>query len=375
MKILVDPQIFYQQTYGGISRYYTEVFSVLAKKKEVKVILPIYDSDNVYLKETDLPAENKSLHLLYKVLSFFKISTRSLRKKKSDELLETKFKENDYDVYVPTYYDPYFLGKINGKPFVLTVYDMIHELLPEYFVDDKFHVVERKALLLEKASKIIAVSHNTKKDIIKIYPHINPEKIAVVYHGTSIKIDEEIKVELPDNYILYVGARANYKNFKFLIKSIIPLLKDDPSLTLIAAGGGEFDEEEIRYLRNLGIEKQVVQKRFEEHELGHFYQKAKCFVLPSLYEGFGIPVVESMACGCPIVLSKHGSLPEIAGNAGIYFDSESEEDLREKVQNLITNEDLRAEYAKKGLKHVKRYDWNVAAEQCLQVYKNAATNN
>jgi len=144
---------------------------------------------------------------------------------------------------------------------------------------------------------------------------------------------------------------------------------------LIAAGGGKFDEEELAYLKSLGVEKQVVQKRFEENELGHFYKQAKCFVLPSLYEGFGIPVVESMACGCPIILSKHGSLPEIAGDAGIYFDSESENDLKEKIEELINNPEMRAEYAKKGLEHVKKYDWNDAAEQCLQVYKDAAKAN
>lgn len=375
MKILLDPQIFYQQTYGGISRYYTEVFSVLSKKKEVEIILPIYNSDNAYLKETNLPAKNKSLHILYKVLSFFKISTRSLRKRKSDQLLEVKFQANDYDVVVPTYYNPYFLEKINGKPYVLTVYDMIHELLPQYFVDDEFRVVERKALLLDKATKIIAVSHNTKKDIIKVYPHIDADKIVVVYHGTSIKIDNDIKVELPQNYVLYVGARPNYKNFKFLVKSIEPLLIKDSSLFLIAAGGGKFNEEELAYLKSLSIEKQVVQRRFEENELGHFYKNAKCFVLPSLYEGFGIPVVESMACGCPIILSTHGSLPEIAGDAGIYFNSESENDLKEKIENLINNPELRAEYAQKGLEHVKKYDWNEAAEQCLQVYKDAAKAN
>ncbi|KQT15251.1 glycosyl transferase family 1 [Chryseobacterium sp. Leaf404] len=375
MKILLDPQIFHQQTYGGISRYYTEVFSVLSQKKDVEIVLPIYSSDNAYLKETDLTVKNPGLLALYKVLAFFKISTRSLRKKKSDQLLDSLFQANDYDVCVPTYYNPYFLEKIGNKPFVLTVYDMIHELLPEYFVDDDFRVVERKALLLNKATQIIAVSHNTKKDIVKVYPHIDPDKITVIYHGSSIKINPDVKVDLPKNYVLYVGARPHYKNFKFLAKSIVPLLKNDPSLFLIAAGGGKFNEEEINYLKELKIDQQVQQRKFEEKELGYYYQNAKCFVLPSLYEGFGIPVLESMACGCPIILSKHGSLPEIAGDAGIYFDSDSEESLRNKIEQLLSDQDLRAEYAKKGAQHVKKYDWNEAAEQCLKVYKKAAENN
>jgi len=374
MKILLDPQIFHQQTYGGISRYYTEVFSILSKRKDVEVVLPIYNSDNAYLKETNLTIQDKGLELLLRILAFFKISTRSLRKKKSDQLLENIFQANDYDVCIPTYYNPYFLDKINNKPFVLTVYDMIHELLPQYFIGDSFDVVNRKALLLDKATKIIAVSHNTKKDILKIYPHINPDKISVIYHGSSIKVDHSTHVELPENYMLYVGARANYKNFKFLVQSVAPLLKKDSTLILLAAGGGKFDEEEIEYLKYLGIEKQVLQRRFEENELGHFYQKAKCFVLPSLYEGFGIPVLESMACGCPIILSTLGSLPEIAGDAGIYFDSESENDLREKIEMLLNDSEKRQFFGQKGLEHVKKYNWETAAEECLKVYKDAAEN-
>jgi len=372
MKILLDPQIFDQQSYGGISRYYTEVFSILAEKKGVEVVLPIYSSDNAYVKNTGLLVENKALNFLYKVLAFFKISTRSLRRKKSEKLLNQSFMANDYDAFVPTYYHPYFLDKINDKPYVLTVYDMIHELLPQYFVDDSFKVVERKLQLLEKATKIIAVSNNTKKDIIKIYPQVDPDKIVVIYHGSSIKIDSTVKINLPDNYILYVGARANYKNFKFLVKSAAPLLKKDSNLVLIAAGGGKFNEEEISFIKELGVENQIVQRCFQEEELGHYYQNAKCFIFPSLYEGFGIPVLESMACGCPIILSKHGSFPEVAGDAGIYFDSDSEGDLREKIEIVLSDENLRKQYAEKGLERVKKFDWKDAAEQCLQVYTDAA---
>lgn len=372
MKILLDPQIFDQQTYGGISRYYTEIFSILSKKKDIEVVLPIYSSDNAYVKKTDLLVRNKSLYLLYDVLAFFKISTRSLRRKNSEKLLNRAFQDNNFDVFVPTYYNPYFLDRINGKPFVLTVYDMIHELLPQYFEQDSFKVFERKLQLLEKATKIIAVSNNTKKDIIKVYPQIDTDKIVVIYHGSSIKIDPTINVDLPRNYILYVGARPNYKNFEFLVKSAAPLLKNDPNLVLIAAGGGKFNDEETTFIKKLGVEKQIIQRYFKEEELGHYYKNAKCFVFPSLYEGFGIPVLESMACGCPIILSKHGSFPEVAGDAGIYFDSDSEEDLREKIQMLLCDDQLRKQYAEKGLEHVKKFDWKVAAEQCLQVYRDAA---
>lgn len=375
MRIILDPQIFNQQTYGGISRYYAEVFSVLSEKKDIEIVLPLYKSDNVYISKTQLLIKNKLLNWFYDSLTALKISTRSLRKKKSDRLLNKIFEENAFDLFVPTYYNPYFLDKIKGKPFVLTVYDMIHELMPQYFENDPYNVVEFKSKLIEKATKIIAVSHNTKKDIIRFFPQIDPSKIVVIYHGSSIKIEPEVKVNLPSSYILYVGSRANYKNFKFLVTAIAPLLKANPKLNLLAAGGGKWDDDEINWIKSLGLEKQIIQKNFKEKELGYFYQNAELFVFPSLYEGFGIPVLEAMACGCPIVLTKHGSFPEVAGEAGVYFDSNSAIDLQNKIQMLLDNEEIKADFVKKGLQQVKRYDWKDAAEQCLKVYQDAISLN
>lgn len=371
MKILLDPQIFNQQRYGGISRYYTEIFSILKRRKDLTITLPISFTENAYLKESNLYQPNKVFNIFINALSTLGISTRSLRKKKSEKILDRAFAEEQYDLFIPTYYNPYFVDKIIKKPFVLTVYDMIHEIMPQYFINDPYKVVENKSSLIRKASKIIAVSNNTKKDILKFFPDINPDKVEVIYHGSSIKINPKVHVDLPSKYILFVGARANYKNFDFLLKSTAPLLKKDSDLVLLAAGGGAFNEEEVNTIKALGIEQQVIQRRFEEEELGHFYSKALAFVFPSLYEGFGIPVLESMACGCPIILSTHGSFPEVAGDAGIYFDSSSEKDLTEKLESIISNNDLRNFYSAKGLEQVKKFDWNDAAEQCLKVYNEA----
>lgn len=371
MKILLDPQIFNQQTYGGISRYYAEVFSILEKKKNVEIILPILKSDNAYISKSELLTDNKWFNYLYNLLSTLKISTRTLRKKRSDKLLNKYFKEQAYDLFIPTYYNPYFLDKIDSKPFVLTVYDMIHELFPQYFSDDPYRVTEYKKKLIYKATRIIAVSHNTKKDILSLFPDIDPDKVHVIYHGSSVTINDEVKVNLPKNYILYVGSRAGYKNFKLLVDAIGPILKDNPSLVLLAAGGGELTAEEINYIAERGLSQQITQKSFEENELGHFYKNATFFVFPSQYEGFGIPVLESMACGCPIILSDSGSFPEVAGDAGIYFDSMSENDLRKKIAMLLDDEHLRTKFSARGLEQVRKFDWKVAAEQCLEVYKQA----
>ncbi len=371
MRILLDPQIFGQQTYGGISRYYTEIFSELEKRKDVEVILPIDYTDNFYLKTSKLLSKNKLRASLYSILAFLKISTKTLRKKQTEKLLGQLCRDSNFDVFVPTYYNPYFLELIEEKPFVLTVYDMIHEIFPQYFSDDPYRVTEYKKQLIYKATRIIAVSKNTKNDILKIFPDIDAEKIHVIYHGSSIKIENHIKVKLPPNYILYVGSRADYKNFKFLVDAVSPILKENPDLILLAAGGGIFTDDEINYIHKKALSKQIHQKNFEENELGQFYKNANFFIFPSQYEGFGIPVLEAMACGCPIILSNSASFPEVAGDAGIYFDNNSENDLRRKIRLLLDNDNLRKEFSRKGLEQVKKFDWEVAAEQCLHVYRQA----
>ncbi len=370
MRIVLDPQIFNDQKYGGISRYYTEIFSRLAHHEKIQI--PLFQTANVYLKESDLltPKQKRNSLMVY-LMSKLGISTRSIVRKNQAKIFNSTINSWEYDLFIPTYYDDYFLDKIHDKPFVLTVYDMIHELFPEKFHDNHYNVSANKKKLMEKATRIIAVSNNTKKDIVSIYPHIDASKIDVIYHGVSIQCDDTLTVSLPEKYILYVGNRSNYKNFNFFVTALKETLLNQPDLVILCAGSGAFTAEEKEFFAQLGISNQMVQKDFKEKELGLFYQKAQCFVFPSIYEGFGIPVLESMACGCPIVLGNHSSFPEVASEAGFYFDLNSPDDLRSKVELLLSDASLRNDYIQKGLAQASKFSWDVAAEQCLEVYKKA----
>ena len=375
MKILTDPQIYNSQVYGGISRYYTEVLSELDKKQGVKIEVPVLFTKNEYLKTSSLYKNKHSLKtVILNVLTKLGISTRKLVKKWNLQEIEKALNEQNFDVFVCTYFDPYFLEYIKGKPYVLTVYDMIHELSPQYFTDGE-EIASNKLLLIKHAAKIIAVSHNTKKDILKIYPEIEASKIEVVYHGSSTKVNDNKTVDLPNNYILYVGIRNNYKNFKFLVESITGLFAADETIYLICAGGGKFTKSETEFINKHNLTDRVIQKSFDEEELGQFYKNAKCFVFPSAYEGFGIPVLEAMACGCPIVLTNASSFPEVAGNAGIFYEPGNRTDLKDKIEWVIYNENVRAEYREKGLIQVQKFTWKHAAEQCYAIYKEAANHN
>lgn len=374
MKIILDSQAFNYQKYGGVSRYYTEIFSILSNEAGLEIITPWLYTRNLYYRDSKLfnKSQKRNSYFLG-LLSKLGISIRKKSKKNNYSRTINTLLEDSFDVFIPTYYDPYFLNFINEKPFILTVYDMIHELFPQYF-SDAAELRESKLLLIEKSAKIIAVSQNTKKDILTLYPHIDESKIEVIYHGTSINVNENVNVNLPENYILYVGSRADYKNFKFLAEAIKELLKNDSNLFLVCAGGGKLDNEEKEFIKRLNLEKQILQFDFRENELGLFYKKAICFVFPSLYEGFGIPVLESMACECPVVLGNHSSFPEVAANAGVYFDVNSKDDLKEKILKLIQSEELRKEFSVKGIEQIKKFTWENAAQQCLDLYRKACSN-
>lgn len=223
MKIILDTQIFNNQKFGGISRYHAEVYLAL-EKMGVIVECPVIYSDNLHLKEASL-FQNYGNVIFNPVIwpKFVNKKVSKTYKRKNISKTLQLLQKQDFDVFIPTYYSTYFLGAIGEKPFVLTVYDMIHEVLPQYFTRDKSTVPDKK-LLMEKAAKIIAISESTKNDITRIYPHIDGSKIEVVHLSYSIKHDAAVKLQLPQKYILFVGNRSDYKNFSFFIKSVASLL-------------------------------------------------------------------------------------------------------------------------------------------------------
>src|ERR1035437_5733117 len=223
MKILFDSQIFKVQKYGGISRYFTELFKYFNHIDGINYELPIRYTENEYLKkivpfsEMNLSRNNlfknfnfKLSRLLNKIIDRFDKDSNINRVKKV-------LKEQNFDIFHPTYYSTYFLKYLKNKLLVLTVYDMIHEIYPQYFIFDRGRTIRNKKKLILRADKIIAISENTKKDIIRFYG-IPEDKIKVIYHGNSLLFTKNIPKnipQIPSKYILFVGARGFYKNFKF----------------------------------------------------------------------------------------------------------------------------------------------------------------
>ena len=371
MKVLLDPQIFITQKFGGISRLFVEVWKRAKDNEEIKFECPLLYSENYHLNESGLEPGNifTFLHHLH-----FRGTGRikDLLKKSSLRKTEKKLATGQFNVFLSTYYDTYFLEHLGNTPFILTVFDMIHEIFPEHFANDKKTILQKKKLL-EGASKIIAISKQTKKDILSFYPNIPPGKIDVVYLSQSIISNDTLIIDkLPDNFILFVGNRGTYKNFKLFAETVGPILKKYPQLYVVCAGGGKLLDKETEMLKQLGIAGKVIQKDYKDSQLASFYKAAKVFVFPSAYEGFGIPTLEAMKCGCPVILANSSCLPEVGGDAVLYFESNDKDSLADAINRILNDESLRKELIQKGLRQVNEFSWEKTAEGYFNVIKNFA---
>ena len=261
MKIQYDHQIFTQQQYGGISRYFYEL---------IKRFDGIENNCNVATLFSDNAYYNKEIN--QKLKSFFPNNNfrgkGRIVKKINQEVSNLKIGKGDFDVFHPTYFDHYFINRLKGKPFVVSFYDMIHEKFSNQFEELKLDtkIFDNKKRLLEHSSKIIAISETTKKDIIELFD-VDSSKIEVVYLGNSLQYFEKGNNRLvEDDYLLFVGNRAIYKNFIFFVTAIAPLLIDN-NLKLICAGGGNFSQEELTLLQRLKVEERVVFKQIVNDDI------------------------------------------------------------------------------------------------------------
>ena len=365
MRILYDHQCFTQQEYGGVSRYHFQLINELKKLPDVDVNLSLKYSNNFYINRDNsinvkqfIPGKN----------FYFK---RTILDYINRRFTIPQIKNGRYDILHPTYYNPYFLKDIKNKPFVITVYDCIHEKYPE-IINSIDKTLEYKKLLLSRAEKIIAISENTKTDLINIY-NIPSDKIEVVYLAASIEKQNDLDpnlFDIPDKYLLYVGHRNYYKNFNNFLSAIESLLINDSDLYLIAAGGGNFNSNELKLFESKKLKTKIIYKNADDKSLIFLYSKALAFVFPSLYEGFGIPALEAMNCDCPVVLSNTSSLPEVGGDAAIYFNPENIDDMRDKISSVIFSNELRQDLIKKGSAQRLKFSFQKTAIETKTVYES-----
>ena len=363
MKILYDHQIFTMQKFGGISNYFFELHKSTQYNSE---IITKY-SNNVFIKNKNILDKfehNKYINFIYRKFVW----------KMNENYCNKIIKQQDFDLLHPTYFNTYFLKKIGNKPFIITIHDTIHEIFPSLF-NKKDNTIEKRKELIYKAKRIIAISENTKKDIINYYD-IPSDKIDVIYHGYDQYENPINKLipNLPKKYILFVGNRNRYKNFKFLCQAIADILKNNKDLYLVCSGYS-FNLDEYIFLEKLGINKKVVHYFFNKDSMYSAYNNAIMFIYPSLYEGFGIPILDAFYARCPTILSNASCFPEIAKNGALYFDIGDKISLQEKVHTLLTNNKVKEDLINKAQIRLADFSWENTRKETYQSYCKTLNNN
>lgn len=361
MRILFDHQVFQLQRTGGASRLYFEILKRLSNRPGFEVSL------FAGLHRSHFPIER----LTAESFRFFG------KRMANDEYLTFAAKANrlalplyalgaSADIYQPTYYvDALPLSK---TPKVATVLDMIHEIYPKQFGIDR--TTERKKELCHTAELIFSISEHTKQDLIEKF-RVPAEKIRVIHLANSIT-PPATRLNFVDRpYVLYVGARAGYKNFNLLAKSFAAsaALKD---FELIAFGSGAFNGDEKRLLEDLKISTRVRQIPGDDDVLAQLYASAKVFVYPSLYEGFGIPPLEAMALGCPVIAARSSSIPEVCGDGALLFDPNSEEELKTALEKVVLDTALSTELIRRGTAREKTFSWDKTTDGLVKLYQELA---
>ena len=377
MKILYDNGAFCQ-TYGGVSRYYAEMMRRLPD--DCKPVLTMSSTYNRYLQVApySLPPMRQSVHdfvrdycggrywpgvsYMYRALATMFPRRFPSGERENAILLDSAIAKCDFDVFhvtAPNYYGKEWEKVVGQKPIVTTVHDLVFD---EIYHDKR--TIRGRQDLFAAASAIIAVSQHTKERVIERYG-VPEGKITVVYHGVE-KVEGVERVEEVERnaYLLYVGRRGGYKNWDWFLRAVAPMLGE--TLGLVCTGD-PFTGAEQALIERLGVKKWVRQEYVSDAEMLRLLAHAAAFVYPSRYEGFGMPILDAWAVGCPVVLSRASCFPEIGGDAVEYFELDDAKSLVAAIERAKERKTV-----EKGRERLKGFSWEKCAAETAAVYRRVA---
>jgi glycosyltransferase involved in cell wall biosynthesis len=320
------------------------------------------EKDNFHLQDAGFSTANRGRRIFYENFR-----------------LGSYFSNNGFDLYHSA---GYVLPFFSGIPSIVTIHDLIAIDFPQYCKNETaLYYGLFLPRSIHKAKKIIAVSDTVKRDILRHFV-LDPDKIEVIYHGVEsifrkITCEESLervtrKYKLPPGFLLYVGNLEPKKNIRRLIEAYMELRRHAgirQKLVIAGRKGWKYDDI-FQIVKREKMEQDILFTGYVEREdLPCVYSLADLFIFPSLYEGFGLPVLEAMACELPVLISNQGALPEIAGEIYPQVDAYNVEDIAKKILVLLGDPELRAKNISYGIKRIKQFSWEKAADETLAVYK------
>lgn len=367
LTVAFDHQIFSVQRYGGVSRYFVELASRLPPETvaEVRIVAPFHI--NNYLRTHPVRGFTQGRYVPFDFSGVWRAVRMANRI--AAPLAWTNIAA---DLIHETYFTTKPVGEARRR--VVTVHDMIHELFtPRLGQADDVIVAKRAAF--SRADHLICVSETTRRDLHRFYD-IDPARTSVVHHGHSFTsavscsrpTSQQVPVRGHRPSLLYVGNRTGYKNFRALLTaySRSTILRD---FDLVAFGGPPPVSDEWEEIERLGLAGKVRFQSGSDRDLAEHYRTATAFVYPSMYEGFGMPPLEAMSYGCPVVCSNAGAIPEVVGDAGVYFDPKDPAELQAVLEGVATSERLQEDLRSSGYRRLTTFSWDRCAEKTALIYR------
>lgn len=360
MHVAYDHQVFAFQQYGGISRYFVRLIEGLLSRGDCSVSVTAPLHVNAYLD--DLPPS---------VIRGSRISPKPIHRTLSRHVgkhLAPLLIARDRPTLVHETYFARNGSAPRGVPTVLTVYDMIHERLPQYFAaTDPTRDLKRQAVL--RADLILCISESTRQDLIEFLPEAE-SKAVVTLLGFDRLDDTGASTHAGRPYCLYVGERGGYKNFEGFLRAFASSPRLVRDFGIRCFGGGPLRDSERALAAELGVpQESLMFTTGDDRMLADAYRHAAAFVYPSLYEGFGIPPLEAMALSCPVAASARSSIPEVCGDAAAYFDPQDIGSMASVLEELLYDNDVRATLVARGHRWLGTYSWDRCTTETLQAYR------
>jgi glycosyltransferase involved in cell wall biosynthesis len=363
IKVGFDDQIFEAQRVGGISKYFVELVQRLPEYGIEPIILST-GTRNVHLAESGIVPRVPDLGKTAARVNW--VSWRLFGHPRTTPRPLPRL-----DVMHHTFTHGSYLRSWAG-PRVTTIFDMTPELFPSHFKLGNPHFAKKR--YCEVSDAVISISENTARDVFRLYGDDLASKTRVIPFGVGEQFFEVVpdELDLPARYLLFVGMRAaGYKDFRTAFLAFVALAKEDESLEFVVAGGGAFTPDEEAMFVDAGLRSRIRHLRPSDATMPELYRRAQVFVFPSIYEGFGLPTLESLAGGTPTVLADASCSREVGGEAALYFEPGNVDALVAKLREA-TAPGYRENVRTAGPAQGKKFDWDSVASMTADVYRSVS---